>query len=119
MCDSKNLIQPQPPSPSQLTKYWQNFRQPKVKVFLPKFRQESEFELVPLMKKLGVIDVFDWQRSDFGPLTTTKDLYVSNIIHKAVVIVDETGTEAAAATAVAVQRYNSVSAEPPEEKVVF
>jgi len=45
-------------------------------------------------------------------MTGTKDLYISKVIHKAYVDVNEEGTEAAAATAVVMLK--SVAAKPLE-----
>jgi len=84
----------------------------KVKLYLPKFKTTSEFELSDLLKKMGMPEAFS-DRADFSGMTGTKDLKISKVIHKAFVEVNETGTEAAAATAV-VMRIKSMPMAPPE-----
>lgn len=76
------------------------FRKSEVEVFLPKFRLESRFELKDVLAKIGLTDIFDKEKSDLsGMVSDNRRLYVSKIIHKAFVEVNEEGTEAAAATA--------------------
>lgn len=77
--------------------------QPKsVQLALPKFKFESEFGLADQLAALGMMDAFDPDKADFSGMTEKNDLYISAILHKAFVVVDEKGTEAAAATAVIV-----------------
>jgi serine protease inhibitor len=52
------------------------------------------------LKALGMPLAFDSAQADFSGATGQRDLFISNVIHKAYVAVDEKGTEAAAATAV-------------------
>lgn len=71
-----------------------------VQLGLPKFQFTSEFSLPGQLSALGMTDAFDPNLADFSGMTGNRDLYVSDVIHKAFVAVDEKGTEAAAATAV-------------------
>ena len=68
-------------------------------VVMPKFRMESEFRLDETLKAMGMKDAFALPPADFSGMTGAKDLYVSDVVHKAWVEVNEEGTEAAAATA--------------------
>ncbi|KAL3858657.1 hypothetical protein ACJMK2_008920 [Sinanodonta woodiana] len=69
-----------------------------VEVSLPKFKIEASFELSKALSKLGMPDVFDKTKADLSRMTKQKNVYVSEIFHKAFVEVNEEGTEAAAAT---------------------
>jgi serpin B len=71
----------------------------RVALSLPKFRLEAAFELIPVLRRLGVTEAFD-DHADFGGITDTEPLRIGAVAHKAYVDVDEQGTEAAAATAV-------------------
>ncbi len=54
------------------------------------------------LKALGMIDAFDDAVADFSPLSPANGLYISKVLQKSWVAVDEKGTEAAAATSVEV-----------------
>jgi serpin B len=71
-----------------------------VQLGLPKFQFTSEFSLPDQLSALGMMDAFDPNLADFSGMTGNRDLFISDVIHKAFVAVDEKGTEAAAATAV-------------------
>jgi serpin B len=69
---------------------------------LPKFTFESQFNLSDTLKSMGMVDAFEPDNADFSGMTAQNDLFISDVIHKAFVAVDEEGTEAAAAIAVIV-----------------
>jgi serpin B len=69
-------------------------------VSVPKFEMTSQFGLASVLKSMGMIDAFSLGRADFSGMNGKKDLFISAVIHKAYVDVNEEGTEAAAATAV-------------------
>jgi serpin B len=71
-----------------------------VSLGLPKFTFTSDFGLASQLAGLGMPDAFDPDKADFSGMTGGRDLFISNVVHKAFVAVDEKGTEAAAATAV-------------------
>jgi serpin B len=50
------------------------------------------------LRRAGVVAAFDPHDADFSPINGKRDLHVSTILHKAFVDVNESGTEAAAAT---------------------
>ncbi|XP_062134425.1 antichymotrypsin-2 isoform X14 [Drosophila sulfurigaster albostrigata] len=68
-------------------------------VRLPKFKSEFKVELKNTFEQLGMSEMFS-NNADFSRMITSPDqLKVSKIFHKAVIDVNERGTEAAAATA--------------------
>ncbi|MEK6552410.1 MAG: serpin family protein [Bacteroidota bacterium] len=71
-------------------------------VSLPKFKTTCEFELANVLAEMGMPHSF--AGADFSGMTGKKDLFISKVIHKAFVDVNEEGTEAAAATAVVMMK---------------
>ncbi len=79
---------------------WQNQLEPtKIKVYLPKFKLKTHYYLGSHLKRLGMKQAFGMQ-ANFAGMTGNQDLFISKVIHQAMVEVDEKGTEAAASTAV-------------------
>jgi len=70
-----------------------------VTVFFPKFTMTCEFTLTSVLADMGMPIAFT-EEADFSGMTGEKDLFITEVVHKAFVDVSEEGTEAAAATAV-------------------
>ncbi|XP_037066698.1 serine protease inhibitor A3N-like [Peromyscus leucopus] len=66
---------------------------------MPKFSISTDYSLEKILPQLGIREVFS-KEADLSRITGAKDLIVSQVVHKAVLDVAETGTEAAAATGV-------------------
>lgn len=96
----------------QIDEFINNLKRENVELHLPKFKHRKNIQLVPLLQKLGVNDLFN----SSAKLSIAKEAYISKIIHEAVVIVDETGTEAAAVT---VAVMTAMMAMPPKKKIIF
>ncbi len=67
---------------------------------LPKFKITAKFELKPVLSKMGMPIAFIKGKANFTGMASGENLYISEVVHKAFVDVNEEGTEAAAATGV-------------------
>lgn len=70
---------------------------------LPRFSLTYETPLKPMLNEIGIRKVFDPYRSDFSNMVSKEyreDIYISEVLHKTLIEVDEKGTEAAAVTSV-------------------
>jgi len=87
----------------------------KVILTLPKFKVEYKMDLADVLKDAGMKRAFS-NSADFSGMTCKKDLKIDKVIHQTFINVDESGTEAAAATAVIMKRITGVG---PNEKTPF
>ncbi|HEY2588755.1 MAG TPA: serpin family protein [Tepidisphaeraceae bacterium] len=72
---------------------------PEVRVWLPRFKLETGYELQKDLPQMGMRLAFTGQ-ADFSGMSSAERFYIDLVVHKAFVNVDEEGTEAAAATGV-------------------
>ena len=84
----------------------------RVAVTMPRFEFESAFSLNEILAAMGMPVAFSGG-ADFSGMTGNTDLFISHVVHKAFVCVDEAGTEAAAATAV-VMKLTAAPGTPVE-----
>jgi len=83
----------------------------RVELSLPKFKIETpEMELIAPMKKLGLLDIFGMD-ADLSGISGDKSLFISTLVQKAFIDVNEAGTEAAAVTLAVVQEKAMESPE--------
>ncbi len=101
--------------PEDFAQWLDRLRKREVIVSVPKFKMTSQFSLASVLKSMGMTDAFSASEADFSGITGGRDLFISAVIHKAYVDVNEQGTEAAAATGVTM-RLTSIG---PTETAVF
>ncbi|XP_012629964.2 serpin B12 isoform X1 [Microcebus murinus] len=78
----------------------ENMSEKMVAVSFPQFTLEDSYDLNSILQDMGITDIFDETRADLTGISPTPNLYLSKIIHKTFVEVDENGAEAAAASGV-------------------
>ena len=86
-----------------------------VTLTMPKFEFDSEFSLKNTLAGMGMPIAFS-SAADFSGMTGNRQLFISDVVHKTFVAVDEAGTEAAAATAVIMP--GSAAPEPTVEVTI-
>jgi len=85
-----------------LNKLLENKLQTSVETTMPKFSAEYSFELNDMLQQMGMVDAFDEDHADFSKMATSDlgNIYISKVLQKTFLAVDEKGTKAGAATAV-------------------
>jgi serpin B len=79
---------------------------------IPRFKCSFHFDVTKTLRDMGVRNAFLPERADFSRITVQKPFFIEAVFQSAEINVDEEGTEAAAATAVAVsegrpRRFNA------------
>lgn len=85
---------------------------------LPRFSLDFSASIAVDLQKMGMDVAFHYPQADFGPMGS-KQLYISDVIHKTRLEVDEKGTVAAAATAVTVMVGSAMPRPRPVKTLVF
>jgi serpin B len=88
----------------------------KVHIQLPKFEVDFTDVLNQVLKDLGMYNAFSPKDADFTGLRSEGGIFVSSVIHKTYLKVNEVGTEAAAVTAIVMDES---AAFPPEEEKIY
>jgi len=85
---------------------------------IPRFECEYDVEMSETLKRMGIADAFDVDKADFSSLGHhPMGVYISRILHKTYIAVDEKGTRAGAATSV--EMAAGAAAPMEEPKVVI
>ena len=104
---------------ANLTKWVTAARWRKVRAHLPRFKVTSEFSLAGTLAAMGMKDAFAGGKANFSGMDGTSKLFISAVVHKAFVDVNESGTEAAAATAVGIRAMSAAPGPPPPPPPIF
>lgn len=83
-----------------------------IELELPRFKLESAYNLIPVLQKLGIKDAFT-DDADFSLISEANDLFISDFRHRALIVVEEAGTLAEAATSATF----SIKAVGPTESI--
>jgi serine protease inhibitor len=101
------------PSRSNGYESWKRYE---CNVSMPKFKLEySNDAFVGILEGMGIKDAFDKDKASF-PDICNYPLYISKIVHKTYLDVDEHGSEAAAIT---IEEFNVTSIGPSEDRLDF
>jgi serpin B len=94
-----------------------NAQNTNVRASLPKFSYDYEITLNDTLKTLGIPDAFSPSAANFQKMASSSDgnLYISDVLHKTFITVDERGTEAGAVTKVGIAKTSM----PLNEKQVL
>ncbi|KAI4905479.1 hypothetical protein NFI96_028113 [Prochilodus magdalenae] len=82
-----------------------NMKKTKLEVYLPKFKMEKSYSMHKILLSMGIQHVFK-HTANLKGMSQEAGLKVSQVLHKAVIEVDEKGTVAAAATSVGITAYS-------------
>ncbi|NXS90549.1 IPSP inhibitor, partial [Jacana jacana] len=83
---------------------WDNkFETRRLNLQLPKFSISGSYNVENLFNEMGITEVFS-SNADLSGISGSHNLRVSQAVHKALLEVDEVGTEAAGATAIVLNR---------------
>jgi serpin B len=92
-------------------------RQQEVQVEFPRFTMTTVYSLDATLRAMGIRDAFSQTGADFSSTSASGPLFVSTVMHKAFIEVNEKGTEAAAASGGL--KCLSKGDEPPPPPPVF
>ncbi|GBN18151.1 Serpin B4, partial [Araneus ventricosus] len=93
-------------TPEKLAEIQERLEETKVDVSLPKFKLDFDEELSEEIQAIGANHIFNAD-GDFSGMTPSTGVFVSEIRHKAIIEVNEEGSEAAAVTGNLIDRMKS------------
>lgn len=91
-----------------------------VNIKMPKFEYEYDISLNDVLETMGMTDAFDPAAADFSEMgeSANGNIFVSRVIHKTFITVDNLGTKAGAATVVQMDAESAVI-NPVKPKTVY
>jgi len=86
----------------KLDTWFQQLSAHKTNLYLPRFKIKYQHLLNDVLARMGMGKAFEPYAADFSGINQDQQLFISKVLHKSYIKVDEAGTEAAAVTAVGV-----------------
>ena len=90
-----------------------NLEHTEIDLFIPRFSLSYQTSLRNTLIQMGIEQAFSPAEADFSRIHPTMDLFITDVIHKSFVEVNEEGTEAAAVTAVIIGTTSVGPDTPP------
>lgn len=96
-----------------LTQLLTNAEKTAVDAAIPKFSSEYDVNMNEVLKQMGITDAFDKAKADLSGIGQSSEgqLYISRVLHKTFIDVDEQGTKAGASTAVEIAVESAMLSE--------
>jgi len=111
---SKNSDKLKVPTANEYSSILKGLSEQNVYMEIPLFRLETSLSLSEVLKSAGIMKAFE-RDADFSGITEKEDLYISAVVQKVFIEVDEAGSEAAAATGI-VMGTTSMPIDPPQPR---
>jgi len=102
--------------------WMESFKEKDGTLYLPKFKLEYDGKMTSILKSMGLVLPFDAEKADFSKLSAdglSKEFYISNVVHKTYIDVNEEGTEAAAVTVIEVGNTSAPILSPENQPFVM
>ena len=88
----------------------------RVQLSFPKFDITTGYDLIPVLKKMGMTDAFSRTAADFSNIfDSDQSIYVDAVVHKVRIRVNERETKAAAVTMASARATSAM----PEHPIIF
>jgi len=84
-------------------------------LLLPKFKIEYATSLNEYLQNIGIRRAFSASQAEFTKIIASEQFYISDVMHKSYIVVDEEGTEAAAVTRITMK---ATALDPNEFRMV-
>lgn len=93
----------------------------KVMAAIPKFKNECAISMKDILCRMGMTEAFSSSRADLTGIGVSENgnLYISRVLHKTFIEVNELGTKAGAVTAVEIKNECAAVEDPEPVKTVY